>query len=107
MASKKTALAKRASLPRSSDYAKQFLKDWDRLSNSGRYDMNRLKEVMLLLISTVGALPPEYKDHELSGEWADFRECNVGGDFLLIYCFAGKNAVNFTRAGTHSELFGR
>ena len=77
MTSKKTALAKRASLPRSSDCTKQFIKDWGRLSNSGRYDMNRLKEVMLLLVANVGPLPPEYKDHDLSGEWADFQ---------LIFC---------------------
>jgi len=38
------------------------------------------------------------------GEWADFRECHIGGDFLLIYRLAG-NTVVFTRAGTHSELF--
>jgi mRNA interferase YafQ len=24
-------------------------------------------------------------DHSLKGEWADHRECDIGGDFLLIY----------------------
>ena len=28
------------------DYARRFLKDWKRLSRSGRYDMNRLKSVI-------------------------------------------------------------
>ena len=45
MISKKTATSKRAKLPRSSDYTKSFLKDWERLTHSGRYNMNRLKEV--------------------------------------------------------------
>ncbi|MES2753281.1 MAG: type II toxin-antitoxin system mRNA interferase toxin, RelE/StbE family, partial [Pseudomonadota bacterium] len=44
------------------------------------------------------------------GAWANYRECHVGGDFLLIYRSdqtAGKSeAIIFTRAGTHSELFG-
>jgi len=60
MTSKKPAASKRASLPRASDYTKDFLKDWQRLSHSGRYDMNRLKEAMTLLIANDGPLPPEW-----------------------------------------------
>ena len=43
-----------------------------------------------------------------SGEWADHRECHIGGDFLLIYRLGGIGAnevVVFVRAGTHAELF--
>ena len=47
MTSKKPASSKRAPLPRASDYTKTFLKDWERLSRSGRYDLKRLKEAML------------------------------------------------------------
>ena len=86
------------------DYTKTFLKDWQRLTHSGRYDMLRLKEAMLLLIAHDEPLGPEWLDHALKGEWADYRECHVGGDFLLIYQVTG-NAINFVRAGTHSELF--
>jgi mRNA interferase YafQ len=43
-------------------------------------------------------------DHALKGEWADHRECHIGGDFLLIYQLEG-TAINFVRAGTHAELF--
>ncbi len=56
-----------------------------RLSHSGRYDLNRLKEAMLLLIANEGGLPAEFDDHPLRGEWADHRECHIGGDFLLVY----------------------
>jgi mRNA interferase YafQ len=101
---KKTAASKRASLPSAVDYTKTFLKDWQRLSHSGRYDMLRLKEAMLLLIANDEPLGPEWLDHALKGEWADHRECHIGGDFLLIYQVTG-NAINFVRAGTHSELF--
>lgn len=102
---KKTAASKRAALPRAADYAKAFLKDWERLSRSGRYDMGRLKQAMLLLIANDGPLGAEWLDHALKGEWADHRECHIGGDFLLIYQVEG-NAINFVRSGTHSELFG-
>jgi len=69
MTSKRSAAGKRASLPRASDYTKSFLKDWERLSRSGRYDLNRLKEAMLLLIANDGPLGPEWRDHALGGNW--------------------------------------
>ncbi len=98
------ASAKRASRPRAAAYTRQFSKDWERLSRSGRYDMRQLKEAMLLLIANDGPLGPEWLDHPLKGAWADHRECHIGGDFLLIYQIDG-NHLNFVRAGTHAELF--
>ncbi len=101
--------SKRARHPRTCDYTKAFSKDWERLSGSGRYDMNRLKQVMLLLVGNDAPLGPQWKDHPLKGEWASYRECHVGGDFLLIYKIddaAGKaGGIVFVRAGTHSDLF--
>jgi mRNA interferase YafQ len=95
---------KKTKPPRRSDSTKEFDKDWVRLSHSGRYNMRSLKETMLLLIANDGPLPAEYLDHALIGEWADHRECHVGGDFLLIYR-ADTNEVVFVRTGTHAELF--
>ena len=66
--------------------------------------MIRLKSVMMLLIANDEPLGAEWLDHALKGDWSDHRECHIGGDFLLIYQVAG-NAVNFVRAGTHSDLF--
>jgi mRNA interferase YafQ len=108
MTSKKAPSGKRAALPRASDRTKAFVKDWTRLSHSGRYDMKRLKEAMLLLVARDESLGPEWLDHPLVGEWADHRECHVGGDFLLIYRLSGTGdgeQVIFVRAGTHSNLF--
>ncbi|WP_296498131.1 type II toxin-antitoxin system YafQ family toxin [Rhodoferax sp.] len=85
---KKTAASKRAVPPRAADYARVFLKDWQRLS----------------LIANDAPLGPEWLDHNLKGEWADHRECHIGGDFLLIYQ-VDANWINFVRSGTHSELF--
>ena len=108
MTSKRTAASKRASLPRAADYTREFLKDWKRLSHSGRYDMNRLKEAMLRIISNDEPLPSEWLDHMLAGEWAGHRECHIGGDFLLIYRLddsSKQGMVIFVRTGTHAELF--
>jgi mRNA interferase YafQ len=108
MTSKKPASSKRAALPRTADYTKAFLKDWDRLSRSGRYDLHRLKEAMMLLIANDAPLGPEWLDHTLKGGWASHRECHIGGDFLLIYTAddSGKQSqIVFVRTGTHAELF--
>jgi mRNA interferase YafQ len=108
MTSKKPASSKRASLPRAADYAKSFLKDWERLSRSGRYDMNRLKQAMILLIANDAPLGPEWLDHPLKGAWLTHRECHIGGDFLLIYKIderVSDGIIVFVRTGTHAELF--
>jgi mRNA interferase YafQ len=70
--------------------------------------MNRLKEVMTLLITNQGPPGPEWLDHPLTGQWDGHRECHIAGDFLLIYKLSdtGKHGlIVFVRAGTHAELF--
>lgn len=46
--------------------AKAFLKDWERLSRSGRYDLKRLKEAMLLRTVSDGS---PYRPTFASGCW--------------------------------------
>ena len=63
---------------------------------------------MLALIANDAPLGPEWLDHALVGEWADHRECHVGGDFLLIHQRQGsgeKEQIIFVRVGTHADLF--
>lgn len=103
-------MSSKVKLVQNAELASQFRKDWERLSNSGRYKLQELKKAMLLLIANDVPLPPEYKDHPLQGEFADQRDCHIGGDWLLIYTIRDKGTkketVVFTRTGTHSELFG-
>jgi mRNA interferase YafQ len=105
MPSTKKPGSKRTNPPRPADYSRQFLKDWQRLTHSGRYNMRQMKEVMLLLIANDGPLGAEWRDHALTGDWSDHRECHVGGDFLLVYRLDSAGAIVFVRAGTHAELF--
>lgn len=69
----KNAQWKRAKHLRACDDTKAFSKDWSRQSGSGRYDMNQLKAVMLLLIANDEALGAEWKDQPLKGEWSAHR----------------------------------
>jgi len=70
--------------------------------------MNRLKEAMLLLVANDEPFGPEWQDHPLRGNWDGYRECHIGGDFLLIYKIDGNGRIGlvvFVRTGTHAELF--
>ena len=107
---KRTAESKRTNPPRDSTKSDDFRNDWEKLSRSGKHDMHRLKEVMMLLIANDEPLPPEWKDHQLKGTGRDIRECHAKGDLLLVYRVKEDNkgsVITFLRAGTHSELFGR
>ncbi len=101
---KKSLESKRTSLPLKADFTKAFQKDWEQKVQSGRFDMQKLKTVMLLLIARDPPLGPEWLDHPLRGNWADHRECHIGGDFLLIYKVLDDTVV-FVRTGTHAQLF--
>jgi mRNA interferase YafQ len=63
---------------------------------------------MLQLIDGQNPLPPELKDHPLTGNMTGLRECHIGGDLLLVYRLAEHKAgkmVVFIRVGIHAELF--
>jgi mRNA interferase YafQ len=99
----KPANDKRAALPKRVDYGPVFKKSWERYKRAGRHDMNEARDVMGMLWHGE-PLPPEYLDHELTGDWADHRDCHIRGDFLLIYKVT-KTDVVFVDIGTHAELF--
>ncbi|WP_156956469.1 type II toxin-antitoxin system YafQ family toxin [Stenoxybacter acetivorans] len=49
-------------------------------------------------------LTEKYRDHQLTGNLKDYRECHVKPDLLLVYAKRG-NELHLARLGTHSELF--
>jgi len=82
---------------------KKFLKDFrdTKLSDSQFekfvYYINTLREN--------STLPPESKDHSLSGNYKDCREFHLGGDMLIIYIESDIDEITLMRLGTHSQLF--
>jgi mRNA interferase YafQ len=65
--------------------------------------MSKLRELISLLAEG-RTLPPDYKDHPLSGQWKHCRDCHLEPDWLLIYKIDG-NDLHLIRTGTHSDLF--
>jgi mRNA interferase YafQ len=97
----------RTPVPQASGHTKQFLAEWDTRSKSGRFDLKRLKDVMMAPIANDGSLPLARKDRALHGkEWRDCRECHIGGNFLLVYKLGPNSDIVFVRSSNHSELFG-
>lgn len=45
--------------------------------------MNRLREVIALLAEEM-PLPANNRGHQLIGNFKDYRECHLGGDWLLL-----------------------
>jgi len=84
----------------------QFKKDY-KLALKRRLDVKPLEDVITLL-SMGKSLSKEYKDHNLSGNWAGHRECHILPDWLLIYRIEDDVLVlTLSRTGTHSDLFGK
>lgn len=84
----------------------QFKKDYKLAMRRG-LDIGLLESVIANLAMGM-PLPEKNKDHALSGNWAGHRECHVLPDWLLIYRIDDDVLVlTLSRAGSHSNLFGK
>lgn len=84
----------------------QYKKDL-KLARKRNLPEDELNKVIFNLASDI-ALPPENKDHSLSGNLAGFRECHIQPDWLLIYNKEDNgelHILNLVRTGSHSDLF--
>ena len=85
-------------------YHTLFKKDFKRIKKRG-YDISWLEKIVELLANEV-PLPEQFKDHNLSGNYNGFRECNIAPDWLLIYQVNNNELVLvLSRTGSHSDLF--
>ena len=50
-------------------------------------------------------LPEKFKDHQLSGRLAPYRELHIGGDMLVMYAIED-DIIYLLRLGTHAEILG-
>lgn len=86
------------------EFTHQYLKDL-KLARKRGLDENKLNEVILRLIQGE-ELPPNNRDHFLTGNYKGFRECHISPDWLLIYSRdITVKIVTLVRTGTHSDLF--
>ena len=85
-------------------YQTTFKKDYKRIVKRG-YDIRLLEEVITILAEQK-PLPENYRDYNLSGNYAGCRECHITPDWLLIYEIQNDELILcLTRTGSHSDLF--
>ncbi|MCD4847193.1 MAG: type II toxin-antitoxin system YafQ family toxin [Candidatus Aegiribacteria sp.] len=85
-------------------FTKQFKKDIKRTEKQGR-DIEQFKLIARTLLAEE-VLDPIFRDHKLTGNYKDRRECHISTDWLLIYKIDGEKII-FERIGSHSELFSK
>ena len=82
----------------------KFQKDLKRVKKRG-YDISLLTEIIKKLANGE-QLPEKNKDHALSGDFSECRECHITPDCLSICELEGENLILYlTRTGMHSDLF--
>ncbi len=87
-------------------FSKRFTKKLQKLSRSGNFNDIKLEKILELLAEGL-PLEQNHKDHWLTGNMQNFRECHIENDMLLVYeIFKSKNRIKLIDIGTHSELFG-
>ena len=92
---------------RTIDRASSFKRDYKREARGlHRASLDTELRTVLVALATDQPLDARYRDHDLSGDWAGYRECHVKPDLLLIYRKSEADTLRLARLGSHSELFG-
>ena len=90
---------------RTIDRTNQFKRDYKReLNGQHRATLEGdLVKVLKVLVSDT-PLAEKYRDHALTREWKDSRDCHIKPDLVLIYQKPDDKILQLVRLGSHSEL---
>jgi mRNA interferase YafQ len=92
---------------RTIDRASSFKRDYKReAKGQHRATLDDVLMPILVALVTDQPLDAKHRDHDLSGDWAGYRECHVKPDLLLIYRKSDSDNLRLARIGSHSQLFG-
>ena len=83
----------------------QFKRDLKRESKGQHHKI--LQSEFISLVAALAAdrpLEPRHRDHALTGNWKDHRDCHVRPDLVLIYRKPDDDALELVRLGSHAEL---
>ena len=90
---------------RTIEWTSQFKRDYKRESKG-----QHRKTLDVDLFPVVEALANDqllelrYRDHALTGDWQDYRDCHIKPDLVLIYQNPDDDTLRLVRIGSHSEL---
>ena len=83
----------------------QFRRDFKR-EKRGQHRATLDADLAGVLDPLAADLPLEsrHRDHALTGNWKDHRDCHIKPDLVLIYQKPDADTLRLVRLGSHSEL---
>ena len=76
----------------------QFKRDLKRESKGQHRKVLQAEFVAVVAILAADKpLEPRYRDHALSGDWKNHRDCHVKPDLVLIYCKPDEETLQLVR----------
>jgi mRNA interferase YafQ len=83
----------------------RFKRDWKReIKGQHRETLSVEFVKVVTLLANDQPLEPRHRDHALTGDWKDHRDCHVKPDLVLIYRKPDAETLQLVRLGSHSEL---
>ena len=83
----------------------RFKRDYKReAKGQHRATLDRDLRAVVSLLTADASLPEKCRDHALSGDWKDHRDCHIKPELLLIYRKPDADTLELVRLGSHSEL---
>ena len=90
---------------RTIEWINQFKRDYKR--ESKRQHRATLDTDLFPVVDSLAndqPLEARYRDHSLTGDWTDHRDCHIKPDLVLIYQKPNDDIMRLVRLGSHSEL---
>jgi len=83
----------------------QFRHDYKReAKGQHRATLDTVLKPVLQALAEDQSLDSRHRDHALTGEWKNHRDCHIRPDLVLIYCKPDAETLQLVRLGSHSEL---
>jgi mRNA interferase YafQ len=91
-------------LPRILAYTAAFKRDFKREKKGAhRAGLDDALKAVLAELQMDRPLKQKHSDHALRGEWAQYRDCHIKPDLVLIYR-KHEDELQLVRLGSHAEL---
>ena len=85
-------------------FSRAFKKAYKKIKHNS--DLSELLQEVIIKLVNDEKLEAKYNDHNLSGNYKDYRECHIKPDLLLIYTKENNALILVCIAiGSHSDLF--
>ena len=90
---------------RTIEHTTRFKRDYKReAKGQHRATLDASLEPVVDALAEDRPLDARHRDHRLTGEWADHRDCHVKPDLVLIYQKPDGETLLLVRLGSHAEL---